>query len=111
MATYSVSSDNLTYTFHMKPNLKFSDGTPLTANDAAYSIDRALSKPINDQTGVSGTYLGLIKDSAARLAGTKPTLIGDSINVVNTTTPTTTVRHPTGSFFQPLPHPTPPISS
>ncbi|HEX4713504.1 MAG TPA: peptide ABC transporter substrate-binding protein, partial [Ktedonobacteraceae bacterium] len=106
MATYSISPDNLTYTFHLKPNLKFSDGTPLTANDAAYSIDRALSKPINDQTGVSGTYLGLIKDSAARLAGTKTTLIGDSINVVNPTTLTITVDHATGYFLQALTYPT-----
>ncbi|HEX4713550.1 MAG TPA: ABC transporter substrate-binding protein, partial [Ktedonobacteraceae bacterium] len=106
MATYSISPDNLTYTFHMKPNLKFSDGTPLTANDAAYSIDRALSKPISDQTGVSSTYLGLIKDSAARLAGTKTTLIGDSINVVDPTTLTITVDHPTGYFLQALTYPT-----
>ena len=29
-SSYSVGSDGLTWTFKLKPNLKFSDGTPLT---------------------------------------------------------------------------------
>ncbi len=30
-ATYSISSDNKTYTFTLKPGITFSDGTPVTA--------------------------------------------------------------------------------
>ncbi len=41
-ASHSISSDGLTYTFTLKPNLKFSDGTPLTSQDVVYSINRAL---------------------------------------------------------------------
>jgi len=105
--SWTVSSDHMTYTFHLRPNLKFSDGTPLTAQDVAYSIDRALSKPINDQTGVSGTYLGLIKDSAERLDGSKSTLIGDSINPdVTNNTISLTISHPSGYFLQALTYPT-----
>jgi oligopeptide transport system substrate-binding protein len=106
MATWTVSPDNLTYTFHLKSGLKFSDGSALTATDVAYSIDRALSPAINSQTGVSGTYLGLIKDSAARLGGTEATLVGDSINVVDPSTLTITVDHATGYFLQALTYPT-----
>src|SRR6266851_7947343 len=29
--SYEVSSDGLTYTFHLRPSLKFGDGQPLTA--------------------------------------------------------------------------------
>jgi peptide/nickel transport system substrate-binding protein/oligopeptide transport system substrate-binding protein len=43
MATnWDISSDGKQYTFHLQPNLHFSDGTPLTSKDFAYSIDRAL---------------------------------------------------------------------
>lgn len=34
---WDVSADNLTYTFHLRPNLKFSDGSPLTADDVAFT--------------------------------------------------------------------------
>ncbi|MDU0201960.1 ABC transporter substrate-binding protein [Paenibacillus sp. MAH-36] len=34
---WDVSPDNLTYTFHLRKDLKFSDGTPLTAEDVAFT--------------------------------------------------------------------------
>ncbi|MFW5434610.1 ABC transporter substrate-binding protein [Paenibacillus apiarius] len=36
--SYEVSEDKLTYTFKLKDGVKFSDGTPLTAEDVAFSI-------------------------------------------------------------------------
>ncbi len=41
-ATWDVSTDNKTYTFHLKPGIMFSDGTPVTANDYVYTLTRAL---------------------------------------------------------------------
>jgi peptide/nickel transport system substrate-binding protein/oligopeptide transport system substrate-binding protein len=38
-----VSDDGLTFTFTLKPDLKWSDGSPLTANDFAYSWTRAVA--------------------------------------------------------------------
>lgn len=38
LESYEVSPDGLTYTFHIKPGVKFSDGTPLTAKDVAFSL-------------------------------------------------------------------------
>jgi oligopeptide transport system substrate-binding protein len=58
-ASHSISPDGLTYTFMLRPNLKFSDGTPLTAQDVAYSINRTLSPAT--QSPVTN-YLSLIKD-------------------------------------------------
>lgn len=38
-----ISDDGLTYTFHLRDGLKWSDGQPLTANDFVYSWNRAIS--------------------------------------------------------------------
>src|SRR5581483_6521314 len=38
---YEVSSDGLTYTVTLKPDLKFSDGSPLTAEDVVYGYERS----------------------------------------------------------------------
>lgn len=35
---WDTSADQLTYTFHLRPNLKFSDGSPLTAEDVAFTL-------------------------------------------------------------------------
>ncbi len=78
-SSWDVSTDGLTYTFHLKPNLQFSDGTPLTSADVAYSIDRALSPTISSLSGVSLTYLGLLKDATARTKGTVKSIINDSV--------------------------------
>ena len=75
--SWSVSQDGLNYTFHLRHNLKFSDGTPLSATDVAYSIDRAL-QPATKST-VAPIYLSLIKDSDKMLGGFIPTLINDSL--------------------------------
>jgi peptide/nickel transport system substrate-binding protein len=38
--SYSTSADHLTWTFDLRPGVKFSDGTPLTADDVVFSIER-----------------------------------------------------------------------
>jgi ABC-type dipeptide transport system, periplasmic component len=35
---WEISSDGLTYTYYLRPNLKFSDGSPLTADDVAFTL-------------------------------------------------------------------------
>ncbi|WP_127540208.1 ABC transporter substrate-binding protein [Paenibacillus illinoisensis] len=35
--SWDVSDDELTYTFHLRPDSKFSDGSPLTADDVAFT--------------------------------------------------------------------------
>ena len=76
-ASYSESSDGLTWTFILKPDLKFSDGTALTSHDVVYSIDRALQPAT--KSAVGPIYLALIKDSNKLVAGKIKTLIGDSL--------------------------------
>jgi oligopeptide transport system substrate-binding protein len=76
-ASHSVSSDGLTWTFKLRPNLQFSDGTPLTSADVAYSIDRALQPTV--KSGVAPIYLALIKDADKLVAGKIKTIINDGI--------------------------------
>jgi peptide/nickel transport system substrate-binding protein len=38
---YVVSPDDKTYTFTIRPNAKFSDGTPVTANDVVFTVQKA----------------------------------------------------------------------
>jgi oligopeptide transport system substrate-binding protein len=40
---WEVSADGLTYTFHLRPGLVWSNGDPMTAEDFAYTIHRSLS--------------------------------------------------------------------
>ncbi len=75
--SWEESANGLSWTFHLKPQLEFSDGTPLTSRDIAYSIDRALQPTTKSNT--AAIYLDLIKDSAKLLNNQIPTLIGDSL--------------------------------
>ena len=40
--SWSVAEDGMTYTFKMKPGVTFASGNPVTAADAAYSLQRAI---------------------------------------------------------------------
>ncbi|WEX76640.1 ABC transporter substrate-binding protein [Sinorhizobium numidicum] len=40
--SWTVSDDGLTYTFKLKSGMKFASGNPITAEDVAYSFERAI---------------------------------------------------------------------
>lgn len=104
--SYAIAPDGLTYTFHLRTDLKFSDGTPLDASDVAYSIDRALSPQVASLNGVTLTYLGLIKGAAERVNGKIKSLIGDGIKIVDNNTIQLIVSHKTAYFLEALTYPT-----
>jgi peptide/nickel transport system substrate-binding protein/oligopeptide transport system substrate-binding protein len=102
-SSWDVSADKLTYTFHLKPNLKFSDGTPLTATDVAYSINRALDPATQSPT--APYYLRYIKDATTFNSGKIKTLIGDSLIVVNDSTLEIKLSQPISFFLYTLTYP------
>ena len=44
--SYEVSPDGLKLTFHLRKDAKFQDGSPVTAEDVKWSLDRAVTAPI-----------------------------------------------------------------
>ncbi|GLH81223.1 ABC transporter substrate-binding protein [Bradyrhizobium sp. SSBR45G] len=44
--SYSVSPDGLKITFKLRPDAKFQDGSPVTAEDVKWSLDRCVTAPI-----------------------------------------------------------------
>ena len=56
--SYTISDDGLTYTFKLRPNLKFHNGRAVTSADVKYSIERA----VNPKTQCPGAgYFSTIK--------------------------------------------------
>lgn len=45
--SWDISSDNLTYTFHLRKDVKWHDGQPFTANDVKFTIDSILNPKNN----------------------------------------------------------------
>jgi peptide/nickel transport system substrate-binding protein/oligopeptide transport system substrate-binding protein len=93
----------LTWTFKLKPHLKFSDGTPLTSHDIVYSIDRAL-QPATKST-VAPIFLDLIKDSDKLLGGTITSLINDSLLTPDDNTVVIITKKKAAYFLAMLTHP------
>jgi len=71
--SYDVSSDGLTYTFHLRPNAKWSDGKPVTAADWVYGwkhfLNPALAAgyvdPFFDMTIAGGSGYGNVDVKSA----------------------------------------------
>jgi peptide/nickel transport system substrate-binding protein len=59
--SWDISEDSLTYTFHLRQGVMFSDGTPLKASDVKYSLDRARTEPTQAWTFT----LAAVQDVAA----------------------------------------------
>lgn len=57
--TWETSEDGLTWTFHLREGLKWSDGTPLTANDFVYSWKRVCDPLV--AAPYAETVLGMVK--------------------------------------------------
>ncbi|KRE18114.1 ABC transporter substrate-binding protein [Bosea sp. Root381] len=59
--SWTVSPDQLTYTFKLRPGVKFHSGNALTAEDVVYSIQRAVT--LNKSPGFILAQFGLNKDT------------------------------------------------
>ncbi len=70
-ASWAVSADGKTYSFTLKPGLKFASGNPLTADDVAWSLQRAVL--LDKQPAFILTQFGFSKDNVKdRIKATGP---------------------------------------
>ncbi len=74
---WEISDDGLTYTFHLRDGVKFSDGTSVKAEDWEYSIERSLNE---------GSWSSLIACI-------------DDVKVVDDNTIDIVLNHPSGSLL------------
>jgi ABC-type transport system substrate-binding protein len=71
--SFEVSADGMTYTFKLRPGVKFSNGRAVVASDVKYSIERA----VNPKTqGPGAGFFGAISGFDAVSGGTSETLSG-----------------------------------
>ncbi|HEY4098589.1 MAG TPA: ABC transporter substrate-binding protein [Baekduia sp.] len=72
---WEVSKDGKTYTFHIRPGIKFSNGQPVTAADVKFSLDRFGDPKINEVMGsVSTGYdtTTVVDDSTVKVTLKEP---------------------------------------
>ncbi|HEV2591004.1 MAG TPA: ABC transporter substrate-binding protein, partial [Gaiellaceae bacterium] len=65
----SVSNDGKTYVFHLRPGLKFSDGSPVTATAFQRAWERNLSPKMGSPYGVNDGFQSVIVGGTDFLAG------------------------------------------
>lgn len=73
--SWEISSDNLTYTYHLREGLKFSDGSPLTADDVAFTLTLLDDPSYSGYIDLSASYIKGAEDyksgKAASISGIK----------------------------------------
>jgi len=84
--SWTISDDGLTYTFKLKPDLKFASGNPITADDVVFTIERLIKMDkspafLLNQFGLTGAN------------------VTDKVKAVDASTVTLTVDKPYASSF------------
>ncbi|HTT93594.1 MAG TPA: ABC transporter substrate-binding protein [Solirubrobacterales bacterium] len=78
--SWDVSKDGLTYTFHLRKGLKYSDGSPLTAEDIAWNLEQFADPKVN--ISLAGVAAGM-----------------ESAKATNATTVVVKLEHPVAAFL------------
>jgi len=100
-ATWDISPDNTIYTFHLKPNIFFSDGTPVTAQTYVYTLTRSLLPEV--QSSAASFFEGIIIGANNIIRGKTKTLSG--VKAIDALTLQITLQHSAPYFLQMLTNP------
>jgi oligopeptide transport system substrate-binding protein len=101
-ASWDISQDRCTFTFHLRESVTFQDGRKVTASDFKYSWERAC----DPATGsiVAATYLGDIVGAQEVIAGQAREISG--VRVINDNTIQVTIDAPKSYFLSKMAYPT-----
>lgn len=101
--TWDISEDGLTYTFTLRSDARFADGTPITTEDVRYSLERA-SDPTLSPFLRAETYLIDIVGVRDKIAGKADEIAG--LNITNDRIMSLTIERPEQAFLSKLTLPT-----
>ncbi|HEU0075528.1 MAG TPA: peptide ABC transporter substrate-binding protein [Dehalococcoidia bacterium] len=101
--SWEVSPDGLTYTFHIRPDAKFHDGKPVTANDFKYSLDRT-ARLGQSVSATAEAYLGDIVGAKDVTRGRADEISG--VQVIDARTLEIKIDAPKAYFLAKLTYPT-----
>src|SRR5436853_2495328 len=82
-----TSSDNMSFTYHIRPGMKWSDGEPFTANDVAWTLNYYKTNNVSNYS----SDLTLM---------TKADVINDTTFVIHTSKPTTVYSGDTPVMYE-----------
>jgi len=100
--SWDISSDGRVYTFHLRPDAVFHDGSPVTAQDVQWSLERA-TNPLTESP-VADQYLGDIVGVDEKLAGDALSISG--VNVIDERTIEIAIDEAKSYFLAKLTYPT-----
>ena len=81
-SSWETSSDGLTWTFHLNPNVKWQDGTPFTADDVIFTLTLCETKDVGCTYGGGISTITGAKDVKAGTATTVSGLAAPDANTV-----------------------------
>jgi oligopeptide transport system substrate-binding protein len=93
--SWTISPDNKTYTFKLKPGIMFSDGTPVTAQTYVYTLARQILPQV--QGGFAQGFFGII-DGANDVINGKTTVLR-GVKALDDSTLQITLTQPAAYFL------------
>ncbi|GAC1326507.1 MAG: peptide ABC transporter substrate-binding protein [Chloroflexota bacterium] len=102
LATWTVSKNHKVYTFTIRKGAKFNDGKPITAQDAVWSMTRALLP--STASDVASSYMGFIKGATELNTGKATTLTG--VKAIGKNKVQISLTQPIAFFLYTLSYPT-----